>query len=67
MKKITFYCDICGREIEEKESSRLFLRNADLEIGYLEICPLCFMEVKDFIDNMQIKAGVEFAPVIKSI
>ena len=59
MKKITFYCDICGREIEEKESSRLFLRNTDLEIGYLDICPVCFMEVKDFIDNMQIAAGVE--------
>ena len=59
MKKITFYCDICGREIEEKESSRLILRNADLEIGYLDICPHCFVEVKDFIDNMQIAAGIE--------
>ncbi len=67
MKKITFYCDICGCDIEEGKSTRLILRNADLEIVYLDVCPHCIREIQQFIGDMQIKAGVEFAPVTKLI
>lgn len=65
MRKITFYCDRCGKLIEQEvhQIGARFLDSEGLEMDHeygAELCPACFREIDDMVAFMVKNPTIHF-------
>ena len=59
MKKVVFYCDVCGKDIEDAlhDLHKILMHKRGAADEYIDVCPKCFAEILFQISKLKKKNG----------